>query len=126
MRDAAKKAQERSDRVFLTVYLRDKPTYVDAVVIGLGAKSFSVLIPRWGEECRMFVDEMEGVEATYDEAVGTVLVLIKGQGQGQGQGQRSTVNTVPVPVPILQFSKLTLSLLTPVVVYLSAKEVRSA
>ena len=46
-----------------------RPQYADAVVIGLGSKSFTVLVTRLGEECRMFTDEMDGVEAAFDEEV---------------------------------------------------------
>ena len=55
---ASKKAQERSDRVFLCLYLKKFPME-DAmgVVIGMGDKSFMVLVPALGLEGRVYLDD---------------------------------------------------------------------
>ena len=89
-------------------------------MIGLGAKSFSVLITRLGEESRMFVDEMDGIEAVFDEENKT-MVLTKTGTNTNGTGNRRPGSVNP-SVPSLMFSQLTLTLLCPVVVHLSAKE----
>ena len=56
---AAKSAQERSDEVYLCVYLaRVGGVEVDAVVSDVGGtdKAFSILVPMWGLEFRVFLD----------------------------------------------------------------------
>jgi DIS3-like exonuclease 2 len=55
---ASKKAQERSDRVFLCLYLKANPVAeVLAVVVGMGDKSFTVLVPDLGLEGRVYLDD---------------------------------------------------------------------
>ena len=74
MKDAAKNAQERSDHVYLCVFLRNAgPLEADAVVIGVGAKSFTIFVPELGLEGRVFVDQMgaaggQQVAGAFDEA----------------------------------------------------------
>lgn len=65
----AKKAQERSDRVFLSLYLKSKPiTGAFGIVISLGEKSFTVLLPSLGLEQRVFLDDhLDILTFTYDE-----------------------------------------------------------
>ena len=65
----------------------------------------------------MFVDEMEGIEAVFNEENKT-MVLTK-TGTTSTNRRPGSVNA---SVPSLMFSQLTLSLLCPVVVHLSAKE----
>ena len=74
MKMASKSAQERSDRVFLTVYLQSHPMYVEAVVIGVGPKSFTVLIPSLSIEERIFIDKMPGVTANFDSTTETLVL----------------------------------------------------
>ena len=91
-------------------------------MIGLGGKSFTVLVTRLGEECRMFTDEMDGIEASFDEEAGKELVLTKGAGGGGG-GHHGPQRGAPGPPGVgLQFTRLALTLLCPVVVHLSAKD----
>ncbi|GMI02605.1 hypothetical protein TrST_g12441 [Triparma strigata] len=60
MKQAAKKAQERSDRVFLSIFLKHNPIQSTmGVVIGMGEKSFTVLIPEIGAEGRVYLDDMK-------------------------------------------------------------------
>jgi exoribonuclease R len=66
MKENAQKAQRRSDVVFLAVHLRDAPLRERGVVIGLGEKSFTVLVPSLGIQERLMVDEMPGVVAELD------------------------------------------------------------
>jgi len=57
-RMASKKAQERSDRVFLSLYLKKNPIEsVLGVCLGIGEKTFTVFIPSLGFSTRVFLDE---------------------------------------------------------------------
>jgi exoribonuclease R len=67
MKSASKAAQERSDAVFFAVYIRDHPEDCSATIVGLGEKSFTLLVDKYGIEARVFVDEMVNVSAHFDE-----------------------------------------------------------
>jgi DIS3-like exonuclease 2 len=55
---ASKKAQDRSDRVFLALYLRRKPMKGQlGVVLSVGEKTFSVFVPELGCSVKLFLDE---------------------------------------------------------------------
>ena len=61
-RMAAKKAQERSDRVFLSLYLKKKPvSSVLGVCLGVGEKTFTIFIPSLGMSTRVFLQEHEDI-----------------------------------------------------------------
>ena len=113
MRIAAKRAQERSDRVFLAVFLQNTPTFADAVVIGVGDKSFSVLVTCLGEEFRLFIDEMENMTCHFDKEK-HLLVLKKAATPSQSNRAKITLPNT------LEFSEMTVTILSKVVVYLSA------
>ena len=70
-RSAAKKAQERSDEVFLCIYIQYKYNNIllsDAYIIGLGEKSFTVMIPSLGIDERVYLDHYKQLtSSTYDE-----------------------------------------------------------
>lgn len=76
MKDASKEAQTRSDRVFMSVFLANRPEYVEGVVFGIGAKSFSVVDSKYGMNERIFVDDMKGVVSHFDDQRG-VLSLVR-------------------------------------------------
>ena len=60
MRMSAKKAQERSDRVFLSLYLRRNPIESTlGVCLGVGEKTFTVFVPLLGCSTRVFLQEHE-------------------------------------------------------------------
>ena len=60
MRMAAKKAQERSDRVFLSLYLQRNPiTSALGVCLGVGEKTFTCFVPSLGMSTRVFLQEHE-------------------------------------------------------------------
>ena len=60
MRMAAKKAQERSDRVFLSLYLKRNPiSSTLGVCLGVGEKTFTVFVPSLGMSTRVFLQEHE-------------------------------------------------------------------
>lgn len=63
---SSKEAQDRSDRIFLAVLLKDAPVVTDGVVIDMGTSSFTVLIPAYGMDCRLFCNNMSGVDFEYD------------------------------------------------------------
>ena len=134
MKKLSKTAQERSDRVFLSVYLRDRPRDYTGIVIGLGSKSFSILVLEFGFEERIMVDEMVGVTSVFDEAAGRlsltrrasapVLVTVPGAAAAAAGGVavELAVNTTRgLPDKLAFESTIELSIMTPVVVHLSAK-----
>lgn len=58
MRMNSKKAQERSDRVFLSLFLKAKPIKSAlAVVVSVGEKAFTVFVPDLGVTTKVFCDE---------------------------------------------------------------------
>ena len=60
MRMAAKKAQERSDRVFLSLYVKKYPIdSVLGIVLGVGEKTFTCFVPSLGLSTRVFLQEHE-------------------------------------------------------------------
>ena len=59
MKEAAKAAQERSDLVYLCVYLKTSPVETEAIVVGVGARSFTLFSPSLGIEQRMYLDDLE-------------------------------------------------------------------
>jgi len=74
-RMGSKKAQERSDRVFLSLYLRANPIEQTlAVVIGVGEKTFTVLVPSLGLNQSVFLEDHEHLEANIVEK-GKIIVL---------------------------------------------------
>mmetsp|Transcript_28620 Transcript_28620/g.52282 ORF Transcript_28620/g.52282 Transcript_28620/m.52282 type:complete len:1077 (-) Transcript_28620:756-3986(-) len=55
---ASKKAQDRSDRVFLSIYLKSKPLKnTMGVVLSVGEKTFTVYVPELGVSTIVFLDE---------------------------------------------------------------------
>jgi DIS3-like exonuclease 2 len=69
MKRASKNAQMRSDRVFLSVFLLPEhsgPQEVIGYVTGIGEKSFTVFVPEFGVDDRLFVDNMAWVTSSYD------------------------------------------------------------
>jgi exoribonuclease R len=66
MRMAAKRAQERSDRVFLSLYLKRNPIpSILGVCLGVGEKTFTIFIPSLGLSTRVFLQEHDD-EFTYN------------------------------------------------------------
>merc|ERR1712008_345127 len=60
MRMSAKKAQERSDRVFLSLYLKTNPiSSTLGVCLGVGEKTFTVFVPSRGLSTRVVLQEHE-------------------------------------------------------------------
>jgi len=62
----AKFAQERSDDVYLAVYLKENPLTEEGVVIGIGKGSFTVFVPRLGIQRRIHVADVK--ETTFKES----------------------------------------------------------
>jgi DIS3-like exonuclease 2 len=62
---AAKEAQDRSDEIFFAVYLAKNPLVVTGVVIGIGEKSFTVLVPDYALRERIFVDKIDGFTSEF-------------------------------------------------------------
>jgi len=79
MRMSAKKAQERSDRVFLSLYLKTNPiSSTLGVCLGVGEKTFTVFVPSLGLSTRVFLQEHEDefdVNAFEDDDGGRRIVI---------------------------------------------------
>lgn len=93
---AAKDAQERSDRVFLSVYVQRLPAgYMDepAVVIGVGEKSFTVLITRLGMECRIYMEDMPDLLSAFDEKTHTLTITSAPKNAAQPASDESQGNS---------------------------------
>jgi DIS3-like exonuclease 2 len=73
---ASKAAQERSDEVYLAVYImrREEKTQVSATVVGIGNKSFSVFIPAFSINARLFVEEMDDIASNFIESTRTLVL----------------------------------------------------
>ena len=57
--NGSKTAQEQCDRLYLALYLREHPEMVEARVIGVGEKSFTVFVEKYGIDERLFVDRLQ-------------------------------------------------------------------
>lgn len=80
MRMSAKKAQERSDRVFLSLYLKKNPIEsVLGVCLGVGEKTFTIFVPSLGMSTRVFLQEHEdefNINAFEEESTGKRRIVI--------------------------------------------------
>jgi len=130
MKKASKDAQERSDVVFFAVYLMAQPggaVVTDGVVIGLGEKTFTVLVSDayGGSQARMFVDEMEGVTCSYDKGSKTLVLLKEGgasSGVSEGRNRARGSGSCGGRGCELAFTSMSIQLMSRVRVRLSAKE----
>jgi DIS3-like exonuclease 2 len=66
---ASKEAQQRCDRVYLSLYLRKHPMKSQlGIVLSVGQKSFTVFIPSLGADALLYLDEHKDVlEYSYEE-----------------------------------------------------------
>lgn len=69
MRESSRAVQLRCDRIYMSIYLSSYPEDLEGVVIGIGNKSFSVLVPKYGLYERIFVDDIDGYSAEFSEAL---------------------------------------------------------
>jgi DIS3-like exonuclease 2 len=116
-KEASKAAQDRSDVVFLSVYLMKSPQRSEGIVVGMAEKSFTVLILPFSLEARIFIDKIgvadskqrEGGSVTgrYNEENKT-LMLVNSQPGASVKGQA------------VSFSSMELCMMSRVAVYLSA------
>jgi hypothetical protein len=72
--EAAKNAQDTSQKLYLCVYLarrqaeeEGKPIYEEAMVVDVGERSFDVIVPRYGLEKRVWLEDL----VDGDEVVGS-------------------------------------------------------
>ena len=106
MKLASKAAQERSDRVYWSIYLRQNPCEEEAVVTSVGQTTFTVFILKYGFESKLFVDEMKYVESTCDREAKTISLTNR-------PFQGRTIQT---------FHTMDISILTKVKIHLSTRE----
>lgn len=89
----SKKAQDRSDRVFLSLYLKANPVKSTlGVVVSVGDKAFTVFVPELGVTTLVYLDEHKdkytaNVQKNDEGQRRMTLVPVKGQG-----GQRVEIN----------------------------------
>lgn len=114
---SAKDAEDRCDRVYMSIYLKEHPMIETGIVIGMGKKSFTLLICRFGIEVRMFVDEMHGVESQYNERDGFMTLKYK----QTPQYLRTFEDVADVADHIMKFEQLRIEQLAKVKVYISPK-----
>lgn len=129
---AAKNAQEASDRLFLSVYLRQHhgapslpPFLTSGMVISLGATSFTLLLPALDLEHRLHIRDISGVA---NSSAASSIPSSSSSSGGAGTPARITSLTLhPSPPPSLPpwtpaDSLLTLRLFSKVRVAVSVKE----
>jgi len=85
----------------------------DAIVIGVGEKSFTVLILELGIEMRLFVDQMDGITSSFDKENQKITLV---SSSSSSSSSKSSKGRSP------EFDRLVIGLMSPVVVYVSAKE----
>ena len=117
------KAQRRSDVVFLAVHISDRPRTCRAVVVSVGDKSFTVLVPELGVQERMMVEEMPGVTAEFSEAGGKRTLLLRRALSDPETGLAPLALNTTRNVPnVLAFTdNLEIGIMSEVMVQLSAK-----
>jgi DIS3-like exonuclease 2 len=107
-RMASKKAQDRSDRVFLALYLRRNPLKGQlGVVLSVGEKTFSVFVPSLGASVMLFLDEHKDMLTFEPYSVRDerrISLVRKGSGRSSGNGA-SGWTTIDIKV----FTKLAVS-----------------
>jgi DIS3-like exonuclease 2 len=100
-RMASKKAQERSDRVFLSIYLKSNPILSTlGVVISIGEKAFTVYVPSIGVSGMVYLDE-------HAESFETK--VIKYENTGQRSMTLTPRSSGCTPININIFTKLAIS-----------------
>ncbi|CAM9325019.1 unnamed protein product [Chrysoparadoxa australica] len=106
MRMNAKKAQERSDTLFLAVYLVKHPQACDAIVIGVSQKVVTVYVSELGIDARLYIDKLGGA-ATWDADASEIALAARGRGQVQRLSLLSRVRvmctakrSVPIEVEV--------------------------
>ena len=106
-RMAAKKAQERSDRVFLSLYLREHPIKsAMGIVVSVGEKSFTVFVPSLGLSARV---NLEVHEHLIYESIGEIRrkIIVRRRGGGAEDGEEGPMWTGgSEPLEIRVFAKV--------------------
>lgn len=74
----SKKASDRSDRVFLALYLKKQPIRKAlGVVLSVGEKTFTVFVPIIGFSQTLFLDDHEHIETSVLEEKSKLLLTLK-------------------------------------------------
>lgn len=121
MKENSQKAQRRSDAVFLAIFLKDRPLDVRGIVIGVGEKSFTVLVPEYGVQDRIMVDEMPGVTADFDLTRRSLRLHRSTADPETGRAPEAVNNSRRTPNTLTFVGDLTLGIMSEVMVHLSAK-----
>ncbi|OQR93927.1 DIS3-like exonuclease 2-like [Achlya hypogyna] len=72
----AKTAQQSCDKLFLAMLLLKTPVETAATVVGIGPKSFTLLITEYGFEQRMFLDKMDAT-GTLDATTNRLRLVLR-------------------------------------------------
>ena len=115
MKKASKNAQTRSDQVYFALYLGDNPIDVSGIVVGVGEKSFTVFVPEYGVEDRLFIDNMSGMSSTWDEEKKTIELY-------REAGNNNKPKKAGVPNALNFTGKLEIKVLEPVRVRLISRK----
>jgi DIS3-like exonuclease 2 len=114
----AKSASEKCDTMFLAVYLMSHACEEVATVIGMGASSFTVLVPRLGIESRIFTNDMKEVSTHYDEVNNSLTFVPRVLSSGDAAADASEVDERVGRME--NFDQMQITLLTKLRVYLYA------
>ena len=114
-RMAAKKAQERSDRVFLSLFLKKNPIQsVLGVCLGVGEKTFTVFVPSLGMSTKVFLDEHSEIFDTnaFEDSNGKRKIVVRPKsnivpGMQPDEGSRQSESWTSLEIGI--FTKLEVS-----------------
>ena len=107
-RMASKKAQERSDRVFLSLYLREHPIKsVMGIVVSVGEKSFTVFVPSLGLSTRVNLEDHEHLIYEPIEEIRKKIIVRRRQGGADDDNEEGLVWTGgSEPLEIRVFAKI--------------------
>lgn len=108
---AAKDVEDKCDRMYLSVYLTNSACEEEAFVISVGKKSFTLLVPRFGIENRIFTDDLKHFHTWYDDIRNTLTLTRKSVDE-----DHSLLEQEKMP----HFEQMEISLMTKVRVYLSS------
>jgi len=110
-------AQDMSSKIYLTVYLSTHPTTTTAMVVGLGQKSFTLLVVELDLEHRVFVEGLGGSSSSstsggggssitcqwYPDGMGgkgTKTLVLKASGGGGSSSQLPPWGSEPLPLSL--------------------------
>eukprot|EP01116_Phalansterium_solitarium_P017066 TRINITY_DN4115_c2_g1_i1.p1 TRINITY_DN4115_c2_g1~~TRINITY_DN4115_c2_g1_i1.p1 ORF type:complete len:1229 (-),score=429.00 TRINITY_DN4115_c2_g1_i1:213-3770(-) len=98
----ARRARELSDKLYLCLMLKDKPVVVDAMAVGLGDKFITVILPKYGLERRLYMEDLGTKKHEYEPLTSTLTLIWPGfqtYSQLPGRAPPSAADAAPPPPP---------------------------